>query len=100
MQLNPSLVEASPALPSYQLQATRLPTEASQRFLSVDAVATVLGMSNVTLYRAIHEGQFPAIKIRGRYVIPAKILDQMEDAAIASGALVNSADWAEGRGAA
>lgn len=72
----------------------------SPRFLSVEAVAAVLGTSDVTLYRAIHGGEFPAIKIRGRYVIPAKILDEMEDAAINSGALVNASEWADGRGAA
>jgi hypothetical protein len=57
-------------------------------------------MSEVTLYRAIHSAQFPAIKIRGRYVIPAKALDAMEDAALTSGTMVDASDWVdEGRSA-
>ncbi|WP_285790619.1 hypothetical protein [Micromonospora sp. NBRC 101691] len=42
-------------------------------------------MSEVTLYRAIHAGQFPAIKVRGRLVIPARVLDDMEESALATG---------------
>jgi excisionase family DNA binding protein len=57
---------------------------AAPRFLSVPETAEVLGMSEVTLYRAIREGQFPAIKIRGRYVVPARALDDLESEALKS----------------
>lgn len=70
------------------------------RFLSVATVAGVLGMSEVTLYRAIHAGQFPAVKVRGRYVIPARVLDAMEDATLASGVVVDAAEWTLSRGVA
>jgi excisionase family DNA binding protein len=63
------------------------------RFHSVAAVARILGMSEVTLYRAIRAGQFPAVKVRGRYVIPARALDAMEDAAVGSGTMVDTANW-------
>jgi excisionase family DNA binding protein len=70
------------------------------RFLKVAAAAAILDMSEVTLYRAIHAGEFPAIKVRGRYVIPARALDEMEEAAVTGGTVVDAADWAESRGAA
>jgi excisionase family DNA binding protein len=75
-------------------------TEGAPRFHSVAGAAKILGTSEVTLYRAIHAGQFPALKIRGRYVIPARVLDEMEEAALSSGAMVDAAAWAETRGAA
>jgi hypothetical protein len=67
---------------------------ATPRFRSVPDTAEILGMSEVTLYRAIREGQFPAIKVRGRYVVPARVLDDMESAAITSGAVVDAAGYA------
>lgn len=70
------------------------------RFYSVAEVAEILGMSEVTLYRAIRAGQFPAVKIRGRYIVPASALKAMEDAALSTGAVVDAADWPEGRGVA
>ncbi|WP_246248243.1 hypothetical protein [Micromonospora maritima] len=50
-------------------------------------------MSEVTLYRAIHAGQFPAIKVRGRFVIPARAIDDMEASALAHG-LVDAGNYA------
>src|SRR4029450_9572932 len=50
-------------------------------------------VSEVTLYREIRCGRFPAVKIRGRYVIPARVVAAMEDAAVETGALVSAADW-------
>lgn len=64
----------------------------SPRFRSVAAVAAILGTSEVTLYRAIRAGEFPAIKIRGRYVIPSRVLDELEDTAVASGCVVDPAE--------
>ena len=84
MQLQPSAVQVS-APPSTN-------DSGSPRFLSVAQAADLLGTSEVTLYRAIHSQQFPAIKIRGRYVIPGRALDAMEEAALA-GTVVNSAAW-------
>ena len=72
----------------------------SPRFRSVPATAQILGMSEVTLYRAIREGQFPAIKVRGRYVVPSRVLDDMESAAVASGSVVDAAEFMPGAQAA
>lgn len=63
------------------------------RFRSVPETAEILGMSEVTLYRAIREGQFPAVKVRGRYVVPSRALDDMETAAMATGAVVDAAGY-------
>jgi excisionase family DNA binding protein len=62
-------------------------------FYNVTQIAKALGTSPMTLYRAINEDKFPAIRIRGRLVIPGLVLDQMIQAALSSGALVDAADW-------
>jgi excisionase family DNA binding protein len=57
----------------------------------VAEVAAELGLSEPTVYRAIRAGEFPAIRVRGRYVVPARAIDEMENAAVATG-LVDAAD--------
>jgi excisionase family DNA binding protein len=66
----------------------------------VSVAADILDMHEVTLYRAIQAGEFPAIKVRGRYVIPSRALDAMEDTAISRGTVVDAADWTQDRDAA
>ncbi|GAA2517882.1 hypothetical protein GCM10010201_13400 [Pilimelia columellifera subsp. columellifera] len=56
-----------------------------KRFYAVAEAARLLGLSEPTLYRAIRGGQFPAIRVRGRYVVPAAAIDQMEAEALALG---------------
>ena len=70
------------------------------RFMSVGAVARSLGMSEATMYRAVRAGEFPAVRVRGRYVIPGKVLDALEDAAMTSGTMIDAADYVDGKGAA
>jgi excisionase family DNA binding protein len=70
------------------------------RFLSVGAVARSLGMSEATMYRAVRAGEFPAVRVRGRYVIPGKVLDALEDAAMTSGTMIDAADYVDGKGVA
>jgi excisionase family DNA binding protein len=56
-----------------------------------------MGVSDVTLYRAISAGEFPAVKIRGRYVIPSRAIDALEEAALAGPEAVleeSAAAWA------
>jgi excisionase family DNA binding protein len=62
-------------------------------FYSVAETALMFGTSEMTVYRAIHAGEFPAIKIRGRLIIPARAIDDMVKAALAAGAAVDAADW-------
>lgn len=64
-----------------------------RKMLSVGEVAKLFGMSPMTIYRAIQANQFPAIKIRGRYVIPAKAIDAMVEAAIKEQRPVDAMDF-------
>ncbi len=62
-------------------------------YFSVAEVARLFGMSEMTVYRAIGAGEFPAIKIRGRLIVPARAIDAMTDAAVRDQTLVDAADW-------
>jgi excisionase family DNA binding protein len=53
-------------------------------FYSVAATARMLGASEMTVYRAIQDGEFPALRIRGRIVVPARALEAMTEAAVHS----------------
>ncbi|WP_237768778.1 helix-turn-helix domain-containing protein [Actinopolymorpha cephalotaxi] len=71
-----------------------------RRFYSVAEVARILGTSEMTLYRAIHAGEFPAVRIRGRLIVPAKALDDMVEAALSTQAVVDAGDWVPAGGVA
>jgi excisionase family DNA binding protein len=66
---------------------------AAQKFLSVPQVARLLGTSKMTIYRAIAAGEFPAVRIRGRLIIPARALDAMAEAAVAEQTVIDSSFW-------
>ena len=63
------------------------------RFYSVPQAAKLVGTSTVTLYRAIREGEFPAMRIRGRLIVPARAIEAMIDAAIAEQSVIDAAGW-------
>jgi excisionase family DNA binding protein len=69
---------------------------AAPQFYSVAQVAEMFGMSTMTVYRAIAAGEFPAVRIRGRLIVPAKALDAMVDAALDHGVADASASMPEG----
>jgi hypothetical protein len=54
----------------------------------------MFGLSPMTLYRAIAAGEFPAIKIRGRLIVPARAVELMVEAATQDGRMVDAASWA------
>lgn len=58
-------------------------------FYAVREAARRLGVGQATLYRAIREGAFPAVRIRGRYVIPAAALDKLVADAVESGTCID-----------
>jgi excisionase family DNA binding protein len=62
-------------------------------FLTVEEVADVLRVDPVTIYRAIRAGEFPAVKIRKRYVVPRRAIDMLVDDAVTSGSCVDTAEW-------
>ena len=71
-------------------------TPSPPAFYSVAETARLFGMSEMTLYRAIHAGQFPAVRIRGRLIVPARAIEAMVDAAVEAGGLVDAAAWVPG----
>ncbi|OJY47511.1 helix-turn-helix domain-containing protein [Pseudonocardia sp. 73-21] len=66
---------------------------AAPKFYSVAQAAAMFGMSPMTLYRAIAAGEFPAVRIRGRLIVPAKAVDAMADVATAEQTVVDAAGW-------
>ena len=63
------------------------------RFMSVSSVARMFGISDVTLYRAIAAGEFPAVRIRGRLIVPTRAIEAMAEAATSAQAVVDAATW-------
>ncbi|MBC3189967.1 helix-turn-helix domain-containing protein [Pseudonocardia sp. C8] len=62
-------------------------------FYSVPEAAKLIGTSSVTLYRAIRDGEFPALRVRGRLIIPARVLDEMVSTAVGQQSVVDVAAW-------
>src|SRR5881275_1682827 len=63
------------------------------RFLTVGQAAKLLGVSAMTIYRAVDEGGFPAVRTRGRISIPAKAIDAMEEVAVSEMRAVDSSEF-------
>jgi excisionase family DNA binding protein len=64
-----------------------------RKFYSVAEVADMFGMSPMTVYRAISAGEFPAVRIRGRLIVPAKAIDAMAEIATTEQTVVDVAGW-------
>lgn len=67
---------------------------------SVPEAAALLSISQEYLYRLIQANGFPAVRMRvgsgqGRYVVPAKAIEQLLDGAATGGACVESSVAAE-----
>jgi excisionase family DNA binding protein len=66
-------------------------------FYTVAEAARLLRVNRATLYRAIREDAFPAVRVRSRYVIPAVAVERMATDAAESGGCVDVAAIAAGR---
>ncbi|MBV9160758.1 MAG: helix-turn-helix domain-containing protein [Pseudonocardiales bacterium] len=66
-------------------------------FYTVPEAARVLRVTPATLYRAIRDDAFPAVRIRTRYVIPASAVDRLAAEAADSGGCVDVAHMATQR---
>ena len=67
---------------------------------SVPEAAVLLSISQEYLYRLIQAGGFPAIRMRiggrqGRYVVPAKAVEKLLDAASEATTCVDAGEWTE-----
>ncbi|MGH3866967.1 MAG: helix-turn-helix domain-containing protein [Pseudonocardiaceae bacterium] len=69
----------------------------SPAFYTVPEAARVLRVTPATLYRAIRDDAFPAVRIRTRYVIPAAAVDRLATEAAESGGCVDVAQMAAQR---
>src|SRR5918998_2592703 len=66
-------------------------------FYTVPEAARVLRVTPATIYRAIRDDAFPAVRIRTRYVIPATAVDRLAAEAAESGGCVDVAQMAAQR---
>lgn len=71
--------------------STAMPNAGRPAFYTVKEAARILRVDPATLYRAIREDAFPAIRLRSRYVIPAAGLDRLIAEAAESGGCVDVA---------
>lgn len=82
-----------------QIQAPLLPrptdgeAERKPAFLTVEEVADLLRVDAVTIYRAIRDGEFPAVKVRKRYTVPRRAIEMLVDDVVATGGCVDAAEW-------
>ena len=61
-------------------------------FLTVREASEILRVNPVTLYRAIRDDAFPAIRIRTRYVVPTKVIEQLIEQVAMTGQVVDVAE--------
>lgn len=66
-------------------------------FYTVAEAASLLRVDRATLYRAIREDAFPAVRVRSRYVIPAVAVERLAADAAESGGCIDVAAVATGR---
>ncbi|WP_026425756.1 helix-turn-helix domain-containing protein [Actinokineospora inagensis] len=68
---------------------TVMPGVSSPVFYTVREAAKILRVDPATLYRAIREDGFPALRVRSRYVVPSAALDKLIAEAADTGGLVD-----------
>lgn len=66
-------------------------------FYTVREAARIMRCNPSTLYRAIREDAFPAVRVRTRYVVPCAAVDRMAAEASESGSRVDVAQMAHER---
>ncbi|CRK61104.1 hypothetical protein [Alloactinosynnema sp. L-07] len=69
-------------------------------FFTVKEAAAILRVGASTLYRVIREGDFPAVRVRSRYIVPAAVLDRLLAEVADTGGLVDPSRIAAERRAA
>ena len=70
---------------------------AKPAFFTVAETAHLLRVNAMTIYRAIREDAFPAIRVRSRYVIPAAAVERLVAEATETGGCVDVAALAAER---
>lgn len=65
-------------------------------FYNVAEAAALLRLDQSTLYRHLRGGQFPGLKIGGRYVVPHVVVDRLISDILAAGRCIDLAEWTAG----
>jgi excisionase family DNA binding protein len=65
--------------------------------LTIPEAAELCSVSREHLYRLIREGAFPAVRMHGRYVVPAVAVEELFKAAAAGTGAVELAEWSAER---
>ena len=60
-------------------------------FYTVAEAAELLRVDKATIYRAIREDAFPAVRVRSRYVVPAAAVERLATEAAETGTCVDVA---------
>lgn len=71
--------------------STATPNAGPPTFYTVREAARILRVDPATLYRAIRDDAFPAVRVRTRYVVPAAALERLMTEAAESGGCVDVA---------
>jgi excisionase family DNA binding protein len=71
------LDELAVALSKKTIKRRRATKPGSPRFYSAAEAAALLGTSTVTIYRAVKDGELPGVRIRGRVIVPAKVIEEL-----------------------
>lgn len=66
-------------------------------FYTVREAARIMRCNPSTLYRAIRDDAFPAVRVRARYVVPASAVEKLAEEASESGGCVDVAQMAADR---
>ena len=77
--------------------STDKPDASPPAFYTVREAAQILRVDSATVYRAIRDDAFPAVRIRSRYVVPAAALHKLIADAATSGGGVDVAQMAAAR---
>lgn len=71
--------------------------EPKKLFYTVAEAARVLRVDVATIYRAIREDAFPAVRLRTRYVVPTAAIEQMIAHVMDSGGVLDVAEMTRQR---
>ena len=67
------------------------PQSVQPTFYTVPETARILRVDPATIYRAIRANEFPVVRVRARYVIPAEAVERIAAQAARSGCCVDVA---------
>lgn len=79
------------------LPSSNVNTPSRVPFYTVAEAARLLRVASATLYRALREDAFPAVRIRSRYIIPAAAIEQLMTQATETGGCIDVATIAAER---